>query len=195
MADQAVFDLLKALETLHQISDQDSADLEKSRGDAIRIQEQFETRVRDRLAGNTSPMELPKIDLAEQTARLNDKAARAFRREAAYLASFEALMRLYATEMHRETAHAIFGFLQRIRLIAVDESDSLTEASLPSFSDAANESDSEDRKLGMLRALSQHHETMKDMLSKRLSKWDRKIAESDALLEEALTTARGLIEQ
>jgi hypothetical protein len=192
MADDAVSDLVGALEILQEISELQSIDLERSRKDAAEIGEMFQGAIRRRLEGDTAPAPFALDRLMGGMDRMAEQHARSVRRESALLDAFHALMRLHSVDGMRESAEHIFSLLRQIRMIDVGESPRMFTEGMPSFPNPSEFASGEDRKRDLLQSLAKHEESMHEHVAGHQQFWDSQIKRAEALLSEALAAARKL---
>lgn len=193
MNSEAASDLVKALEAMSQISEEQSRELAQSRGEASRLSEVFEKSLSARLDGSEKPSNLSSELLSARTSRFTEQYSRLAQREASFLNAFHALMRLYADSESRETADKVFELLRGIRTIDVGDDPNKFASEMPSFLAPSNEGGSDERNREMLGSVLKHHHDMQSFMEKKHKAWDEQIERSDALLREALAEARALL--
>jgi hypothetical protein len=188
----AATELVESLESIAQISEESSRDLAESRERGERVRAIFEQRLKEKLAGESGPSSALKDVLATASPG-QDIRPRMALREACFLNAFNALMRLYADPESRSVAEKVFGLLREERMIGFAEELSLSPADVPRMIPDTEEQDPEARKRALLNAALKGQSEMRSFMQKRQALYDTQIERSQALLQDALATAKTLL--
>lgn len=184
--------LVRALETMLEISDQAAIDLAESRDESARVGQEFDERLKAKLEGvRTTPFALG--DLEGKLERIREQYERTTRGEVARLDACESLMYLYAEESNRQSAATVFALLRKMRTIDIGEPMDRFTREMPRFPDASNFPPGVDPKREMLQSLTEHRAKMREYMNLRQKDADKKIAEQRELMMQALQVARSMI--
>ncbi|MGI8924158.1 MAG: hypothetical protein ACR2HJ_09005 [Fimbriimonadales bacterium] len=191
--DEAARDLVTALEIVAAISAEESQELAQSRGESERLEGEFEAFLNERMAGRRGASRAPMDWLSENMSGLTNKHSRRVQRESAFVQSFHALVRLYAAEEARATADRVFSLLREIRLIDIGDDPALFASDLQLPANASQWDNLKERTRASLGSVSEYQGRMREAVRNLNARCDKKIELLDALLAEALATAKTLL--
>lgn len=183
-------DLVRALETLQRVSDEQDQALAKSRAAAAQSAENFFSQLEDRLAGRSGATETPPDFPQRQISDLSSSQSPRFERESAFMDAFQALMQLHECQEHRQRVQTIFELLREIRLI--DAGEGAGELKLD-VRPPTPPSDGTSVRDSLLQSMLTNHRAIHEQMQRRQADWDEVINQQQSKLQQALTEARALL--
>ncbi|MBX7134238.1 MAG: hypothetical protein K1X67_16315 [Fimbriimonadaceae bacterium] len=183
--------LVGALEELTAIARAQAIDAAKARDRATQLERMFESSLDRRLNGERPELSMPEAMIG-RTDELRDQWKQSRRREACLFEALEALMHLYGFPKAQATCDHVFQCLKHLRMI--DVGDDPTELAVePNFGMPSADNPTEMQRQ-MLRHVADFQSRMRERMEKQHAKWDEQIKRSDALVAEALASARSLLD-
>lgn len=183
-------DLIRALETLLRVSDEQSQALAKSRAAAAQTAGLFFRQLEDRLAGRSGATPTPPDFPQRQISDITSSRFPHLERESAFLDAFQALMRLHGRQALRTRVESIFELLREIRLI--DAGEEAGELKL-NLRPPAPPTDGTSLRDSVLQSMLTNHREISEKLQSRQAAWDEAINLQHAKLQQALMEARALL--
>lgn len=183
--------LVGALEELTAIARAQAIDAAKARDRATQLERVFESSLEKRLNGERPELSMPDAMLS-RTDELRDQWKQSKRREACLFEALEALMHLYAFPEAQSICNQVFRCLKQLRMIDVGN-DPTGLAVEPNFGMPSADNPTEMQRQ-MLRQVADFQSRMRERMEKQQAKWDEQIKRSDALVAEALASARSLLD-
>lgn len=192
--EDAASKLIASLEALVAISEVQGTELAQAREDANQAEEMFESQLERRIEGLPRQSSFPLTDMTGGLSRIQNQQIRQVQRETSFLDAFQALMPLWSDGATRERAENVYHLLRSIRLMDVGDDTTQFATEMPPFSPPTQMESLEEGRRGMLRSMLDHHHRMRDFMRKHQDEMNKRIEKSEALLREALTVARTMVD-